>query len=77
MGSMVVTRQAGRTSPHPRYLNQRELISYSFLAAVGLLTALLPVMLVWYALPRPEYLLAGELSDFPPTQALIQFIKMG
>lgn len=49
MSSVVVTRQADRTSPHPRYLNQRELLFYSFLAALGLLTALLLAMLVWYA----------------------------
>lgn len=63
---MVVTPQTGRTSSNPRYLNRRELIAYSFLAAIGLLTILLLAMSGWYALPRPHYLLAGELSNFPP-----------
>lgn len=67
MSSTVVTPQAGRTSPDPRYLNQRELVSYSFLAAGALLAALLLAMLVWYAFPQPEYLPAGQLSDFPPS----------
>ena len=66
MSAIIVIPQTGRTSPDPGYLNQRELIAYSFLAALGLLTALLLGMLVWYALPRPEYLLAGELFDFSP-----------
>jgi hypothetical protein len=76
MSSMAVTQQVNHTSSHPR-LNQREWIAYSFLAAGGLLITLLLVLLIWYALPRSEYLMAGKLTDFPLTQTPIPFIRRG